>query len=423
MSRLDEDLQRRISDALLSDDDGLGDLVEGDADAALYASDLQAIDEALGGLAPRGGGAEPDWEAMAARIDARLGSDEALEDIGDVTRAPEFEEEPAPVVQLPAVAAAAPEPGAEVVSLDAARKRRNRIFAAVGGLAAAAAVGLGIMSGLTLGGADEAAPASMAAEQEMAPAAEAVATGTMDGPGEPSDWAGAADEAAAEGEAPSEVAAVAAAAPAAEPAMEMPATSRSALENRAARGRAGGGYPVDDLLAEPMARSRRRRAGRRGSGASLGASGGGGGGIARPAPAPARTSTGSTTAATRVLAVNALNARISQVQRCIGTEGETAPVVVTVDANGRLLNVNVGGTLTDQARACVAREVRLARMPRSDEGSYSLTHTYRPAPVAGGSLSGSGNAARRTRRRSARTPANPAARDMMMEAADPAPTP
>ena len=85
-----EELQRRISDALdapggLEADADLRALLEDDADAAGYAADLAAIDGALAALGE--GFEEPDWDALADRIDAGLEAEEALEPL-DVTAPP-----------------------------------------------------------------------------------------------------------------------------------------------------------------------------------------------------------------------------------------------------------------------------------------------------------------------------------------------
>ena len=182
MTALPEDLQRRVSEALDADGDDLSALLAEHPEASLYAQDLEAIDEALLGLGGRGG--TPDWEAMAASIEARLDADETLDDIGDVTAAPEFELDEAPVAanleSSPYVASAdppspatsaGPSESGQVVSLDAARRRRQRTFALVGGLAAAAAVGLGITAGLSMNADEPAMEAAAVAMEEPAPIA------------------------------------------------------------------------------------------------------------------------------------------------------------------------------------------------------------------------------------------------------------
>ncbi|MGE3633762.1 MAG: hypothetical protein AB7P00_27925, partial [Sandaracinaceae bacterium] len=211
----DEALSRRISaaldrkpgatlDVLRRLDDELADAFA-DTDAAAFAEELAAVDRALASLGAQrtsSAGAERDWDAMAAAIEARLDRDEELDDIGDPAAPPRFEGEleaqqvaaaiagaaapvgtgaAAAVAAMPVTSTALPDaPTAPVVELAA---RRRRIFAAIGGLAAAAAVGLGVTAGFSMnsrspeydsvGASGAAAPVSVeAAEVAMDPAAE-----------------------------------------------------------------------------------------------------------------------------------------------------------------------------------------------------------------------------------------------------------
>lgn len=424
MSGLNEELQRRISSALdagdVDADEELAAMLADDEEAALYAADLAAIDEALGGLRFDPADEEPDWDAMVARIDERLEAEEALDDIGDPTAPPDLAPEPEPETApqadaepeephapVMAASAAAPEPSrGAVVSLAEERRKRRRLITAVGGLAAAAAVGLGITAGLTMG-ADEPA-AEMAASpvsQEAAPvvaAADQAAEADMEMPAAqpmpPAD-----DQAPAEGW-------TNALAEASEPEEEELPAAAAATPGSSREARTRGRAPTraaDDVLLD-----------------GLGRGGGGAGGGAAPSPEPARalrrrtsrgrrSGGGARTASSssgptqppldRVAAVQALRAVQPQVRRCMGERREVARVRVTVEGpTGRITDVSVEEPSDGPEVSCVARVVRTARMPRASQPRYSTGFAYRPAPVAGGSMTGSGTSARQHRR-----PANP----------------
>ncbi len=111
---MNDELMRRISDALDAEGGYEGDaelraLLAKDTEAAAYAADLARVDAALRGLGARRR-REPDWDALAARIDARL--DEELEAL-DAEAPPRFEDEvrtrePAVSQEVPAMRAAPP---------------------------------------------------------------------------------------------------------------------------------------------------------------------------------------------------------------------------------------------------------------------------------------------------------------------------
>ncbi len=399
----DQELMRRISDALDAPGGLEGDAVlraELDADAALYAADLQAIDAALAGLKTER--AEPDWDAMLQRIEEGLDGDlDALADIGDPTLAPRFEGEEREEVEAASVdveptvvpEVAATPGGAEVVDLSARRKRRQQLFATIGGLAAAAAVGLGILAGLE---ASPEAPMASAVMEESAPAA------TSDAPAAVAP-AVVAPASPAEAPAPAlqddelgigglQELAAEASEPEAEPVAM--ATSRSARARRAAA-------PSDEI----QGRAHRGWESSRGGAPSRRAPplpsldraiGGGRGGAALGNP-------------TRAEVVNALNEVAPAVQRCIGRAGELARVHVRVNGStGRIESTTVSPPYTGSEARCVVRAVRTARMPRSSTPSYEVDHVYRPAPVAGGALRPAAPAARR-QRRARPAPSQPAA--------------
>ncbi|MEZ4340708.1 MAG: hypothetical protein R3B82_29150 [Sandaracinaceae bacterium] len=399
---------RRISDALdapggLEADEALRAILADDADAARYAADLAAIDEALGGLGA--GRDEPDWEAMLDRIEDRLDADlEGLRDIGDPTVPPAFEDlaedevvEPivpraaaASVVSVAAAPVAKAAPSAEVVDLAARRKQRRQVFSLIGGLAAAAAVGLGITAGLSMS-ADEAPSAGFAMEQaeRAAPAAPAMAEVPAAAPAE----VALADD-FAEAEEPT----------AAEPS---PITAAGAFQP-GARGvsRSSGAAPADALAA---------------GGLGLDGVGGGGGGGFRTDTSTAPAATRAVREPTRAEVVNALNEVSDAVARCIRRTGEVAQVRVRVNgATGAVESVTVEPPYVGAEAACVVRAVRTASMPTSPSPYYEATHPYHPAGPAGGSLGSPASAARRRERAPVRlAPARPAAREQASDVLSP----
>lgn len=433
---MNDELMRRISDALDAEggveaDEELRARLEDDAEAAAYARDLEAIDGALRGLGD--GIAEPDWDALAERIEARLDADEALEDIGDATAPPALADD-APAraagaavdrsgeveaAARPRAAAAAPARSeAEVVDL-AARRRRRTVLATLGGLAAAAAVGLGITVGLgTAPDAEELASAPTAPTTETAVVEEAA---EAEPPAEPAPSAarvaetpeGAPEEAGGAWANAAEVAEMAEAEEE-EAEAELPAAATAqpmARAQGAARGRAD--RDVDALgplagLSDESARARptRRRRARRmrgGGGASSGASSG----AAPLAPARERASAAPRPAEpSRVDAIRALRRVEDRVRRCMGERREVARVQVTVrGADGRITAVNVTGPFAGTpAEGCIASAVREVRMPTSASPSYRFAHAFRPAPVGGtGSADRAGSAVRsRAARRESR---------------------
>lgn len=398
----DEELMRRISDALdapggIEADEALRAALAEDPEAARYAADLSAIDDALGRLgADR---PEPDWEAMLDRIERGLDRDlEGLVDIGDPTAPPDFEDEAAPA--LPRVAAAASVTaapvaakaagGGEVVDLAARRKQRRQVFSVIGGLAAAAAVGLGITAGLSM---NDTAPMAGFAMEEAAPAAPSVATVPAD-----MEMPAAAPEPEPAAEAPPPMAFAMGEAENDETADDSPVTAAGAfqaaraVEVPRARGAAPSPDPAMDGLGE-------------GFGGGRAGSGGGGGGYA----GPAERATGSSSATpaqqpTRVEVVNALNEVADDVAACMRQTREVAQVRVRVNGStGAVQSVTVQPPFRGAEAACIVRAVRGASMPTSGSPSYEVVHAYHPAPIAGGSLAPSAPAARRARR-----PASPA---------------
>ncbi len=402
----DEELMRRISDALdapggIEADEALRAALAEDPEAARYAEALSAIDEALGQLGRDR--PEPDWEAMLERIERGLDRDlEGLVDIGDPTAPPDFEDEAAPA--LPRVAAAAPvaapvaakaakaASGGEVVDLAARRKQRRQVFSLIGGLAAAAAVGLGITAGLSM---NDTAPMAGFAMEEAAPAAPSVATVPAD-----MEMPAAAPEPEPAAEAPPPMAFAMGEAEADEPADDSAVTAAGAfqaaraVEAPRARGAAPSPDPAMDVLAE-------------GFGGGRAGSGGGGAGVGYAVPAERATGSSTATPAqqpTRVEVVNALNEVADDVAACMRQTREVAQVRVRVNGStGAVQSVTVQPPFRGAEAACIVRAVRGASMPTSASPSYEVVHAYHPAPIAGGSLAPTAPAARRARR-----PASPA---------------
>lgn len=410
---------RRISDALdapggIDADEDLRALLAADAEAQVYAKDVEAIDGALSAL---GEGIETDWDALADRIEASLELDTALDDIGDVTLPPSFEaDDPAAVEAAPAVAAAqattaelaesnapvfpappaASTPAAEVIDL--ATRRRRTLRATMAGLAAAAAVGVGVVVGINALGPNadmmmSEAPAAQSPEPMMA-LAEAEEESVAEEPAEES----AADlaEATAEAEPPSP-------APMPSPAAAAPTPSRTSAGAPVASRRARAVWDQRAVSATPRAQR-----------ADLDAFRGRGGGGGAPATPPAEealgggagSGTATTTATTtpgggaiRPLAMQALARVEARVLHCMGDERAVARVTVEVAPRGQVLSARVDPPFTGATAACIERAVRSARMPVSD-ARYVIAYRFRPQPAAGGSLGDtSGSAARHRRMR------------------------
>ncbi|HEY8429470.1 MAG TPA: hypothetical protein VIL20_13890 [Sandaracinaceae bacterium] len=386
-----DDLERRISDAMdreggLDADAELRAILAENPSALAYAQDLARIDAVLRSFAERRR-REPDWDALAARIEARL--DEPLEDL-DVTSPPLFEDAGAPHrAREPAVSQevpVAPAPGAQTATLPPsassaapavapsserapasvvplAPRRRAPVLAWAGGLAAAAAVGLGILFGIgTLG-----APSDRWAE---APAAEEGAAALRGAP--------EAAPVAPASPAPAPPAPAGAASAAAEPAaaalaMDVPARERDGAE---------GGLAL--LEAEPEPAAEPARYARPSGGAGLPAATG--------ASARARRRAGSGVgAAGRALSdaerderFAALRRAEPDVQRCLAGRGEPAHVMLDVDADGRVSSVRVAPPYAGGEAACIERALRALRLPASGTGRSVLAHTFRPAPPTGG---------------------------------------
>lgn len=375
-----DELMQRISSAMDADggvdaDAELRALLDRDPDGLLYAQDLVRIDEVLADLGKRA--REPDWDALAARIEAELdGEGEALEGFDAPPRFLDDdarEVRPRDVSQEVPVAAApiAPRPEPEASDakvVDLASRRRSTVFAWTGGLAAAAAVGLGIVFGTAgLGTTFDAAPSSESAAYEMAeeaapmaPSAQAVAPApAMPAPAEAPAW-----DDLAEGEASAE---------------PLPA---AAVVIGGARG-ASGGAPAPAPLAPPM----------RGDGMD---------GLARaPAAEPPRGA-----APGRAEVLTTLRDVEPAVQRCLARAGEVARVTMQVGVAGNVVSARVDPPYAGADAACIVDAVRGARLPPSPEG-YVLVHAFRPAPVAGGALARPANASRAARQRA---PARPAQR-------------
>jgi hypothetical protein len=102
---------------------------------------------------------------------------------------------------------------------------------------------------------------------------------------------------------------------------------------------------------------------------------------------------------TRVEVVNALRPIEPTVQRCMGDLREVARVQLTVSSAGRVTEVSVGPPFAGTpAATCMERALRRARLPRSESPSYVLSHPFRPAPIAGGAVTGPAAARQRQRR-------------------------
>lgn len=320
-----DELMKRIESALdapggLESDAELRAMLASDPEARAYADDLVRIGERLSAM---GRAPDVDWEKLAARIEARL--DEPLDDL-DVLGAPVFEDEladrRAPMVSQEVPVAAAP---AKVVDLSERRAAKNAAFYWMGGLAAAAAVGLGIVLGTqTMGGEEEAAvsmapaPAADVLAEEAEPAAEAVA-------------------------------------------MQQPAVQRAAQPMAPPE-------PAP-LAAEPMPRPIVMAPERGGDGFARGAAGG------APGPGLAADRVEAVSMPSRAVIVNALAAANEAVARCIMNTGARTPadVHVRVRADGSFESVTIDPPYTGTPEgACIERAIRALDMPPA------------PAPYVGG---------------------------------------
>src|SRR5690606_1359211 len=123
------------------------------------------------------------------------------------------------------------------------------------------------------------------------------------------------------------------------------------------------------------------------------AAGGGWAAVAGPAPRPSRAEV-----------LTSLASAEPSVQRCLSRVGEVARVTLRVGASGELVSAHVHPPYEGADARCIVDALRAVRLAPSPEG-YSLVHTFRPAPPAGGSLDRPRPAARARR---ARPPASAA---------------
>lgn len=372
----DDVLMQRISSAIDADgglerDAELRALLDRDPDALLYAQDLVRIDEVLADLGRRA--AEPDWDALAAHTEAGLDREESGEPLEGFDAPPRFldadlRDASASQEVVVVAAASAPRPQPEAKVVDLASRRRSTVFAWTGGLAAAAAVGLGIAFGTTsLGTSFDAAPSSepaaayerAEAEEAAAPSAQAVAPPP---PAMPAPAGAAAWDGLAEAEASPE---------------PLPAAAVAVGRARGSAGAGGAAAPMATpmRLAEPASRE------------------------------PAPESAGVIAEPGRAQVLTALQGVEPTVQRCLARVGEVARVTLQVGVAGNVVSTRVDPPYTGADAACIVDALRGARLPPSPEG-YVFVHAFRPAPVAGGSLARPPNASRAARRR----PASPAQR-------------
>jgi outer membrane biosynthesis protein TonB len=376
---VNDERMRRISDALdapggLAADAELSAWLAEDLEALAYAQDLVRVDEVLRSLGGESAasGSDADWEAMAARIEQRL--DDPLPPLEGFEQPPRFDDaeaERGPRVVGEDVsgrrAAAGPPPAdANVVTLET-RRRKGPLYW-MGGLAAAAAVGLGITFGMV---SLDAEPAAESAAATLPSAAwEELAQAPQAAPAPPAAvMAEAAEPMPAPPATAAPFAAPARAARNAEPsAAELPAELPAEAEVAA----------VDDMVAmgrPPLAR--RARAADRGAPPSS---------TLEPVQRPSRAA---------VLA--ALRSVEPTVQRCLQLRGEVARASIQVGADGSVVSVRVDPPYAGEEARCIVGAVRSARLPPSPE-DYQVAHAFRPAPVAGGSLSGRPLPAARYRR-------------------------
>ncbi|MFK7990449.1 MAG: hypothetical protein AB8I08_30795 [Sandaracinaceae bacterium] len=435
---------RRISEALdapggLEADASLTAALEADAEAREYAAGVRRVDAALGLFGESGagmtGGADwdtrVDWEAMASRIDAQIDAMPALEDIGDPTAPPVFEdveterfvaaaegvafEAAPPRVEPVLVGARSATPPAPVVDLASRRRQRNMWIASVGGLAAAAAVALGLTAGMSLDGDLQA---------ESAPAGDAPASAVAAAPESPTEEDESLDMGYQASEQRTQTVAANDPAPFAADLAEGSTSQAGGVawgrtESRRRRRSA----------ARPMARAAGGALGLSGStstprptGAVHGAAIEPGAPVdnawanepspeptARPpAPAPRlapSTARGAAGGAPDEGAARAALASVTdQVRRCMGPDREVARIRVQVDANGRVRHAEVQPPFTGSAAACMVAAVRSVRMPTGPASGYEIGHAYRPQPVAGSPRGGRAVGAAHRARRAAPAP-------------------
>ncbi len=398
---MNDEMMRRISDALdggggMEADKDLSAALADDPEAAAYAADCVRVDAALAKLA---NDSEPDWEALASRIEARL--DEDLEEL-DIDAAPRFLDDDRPIEkpapkQAAAAKASPPREGAKVVDLTA--RRASHVLYWFGGLAAAAAVGLGISVGLFTQSAEEAPMASGVLEpapamQEAAPMPatplpEPIGARSDDAPG----WEGA-DRAMAE--APAEpMGAVATAQPQPTPFGDSEQRARAvAPTTSVSRGGGGSGYEMRAPRPQAIMPTPQPSASPTPIRGSENIDPFGSSGRAAPEQRPLRAR-----------AVEQLASVHENVQRCMGEHRDAAQVSVRVAADGSIQSVAVT-PYTGQEASCIEGQVRTVQMPANSE-SYVTRHTYRPGPIAGGSLARPPAAARRSVRESSSEAINP----------------
>jgi hypothetical protein len=388
---VNDELMRRISDAQDADgvdaDAELRSLLARDPEARAYADDLVRVDAALQAL---GEHREPDFDALADRISARL--DEKLDEGFDPTAAPFFTDDPGDrPVGLPEKRAAAP-----VVEL--ASRRGSRVFYWLGGLAAAAAVLLGISLGLTTLGAEN--------EVAMSPVSELEEQGRgafMPAPAPaPMQVERAAGE-AAQAEMPRRepVAQIAPTEPSAEPALAMPPpspTDSPVIVAELARPdearMQGGGFATQPARARPQAQQAAPTISPRAQ-------------PMEPEPMERGSNAGPVGRADVLAALRAVEA---PVQRCIAERREVARVSISVQPNGSIGSIQVMPPFVGADAQCIESAVRSARLPASEQG-YVFVHAFRPAGRVAGTLARPPNAARQARQRAYEAAPPPSAVD------------
>lgn len=334
---LDEALMRRISEALdrggLDADPVLRARVEGDPEALRYAQDLVRIDEALASFgrdAP-----EPDWEALAMRIERHL--DDELEPLEGFDAPPRFtdEDEVSRTIAL--------EERGNAPSVVELASRRTSLMVWSGGLAAAAVALLAVMAG---GVSFDATPESAGAPMEEEPAAFA--------------------EEFAEEALPAPV-------PEASPdAWESP---RPLPEDREARASAEGKAALG-LGGSSQARSGRRAERRRTASSEPPRVGFGGDAVAQTAPSEASDTLRS---AGRSVAPSALTQMEARVQRCLAPGGASARVTIDVGASGEVRRVRVGPPHRGEGAACIEQAVRSVRLEPGPEARRIVRFIRPPA--------------------------------------------
>lgn len=360
---VDEELTRRISSALdrggVNADPALRALLDEDDAALRIAQDFVRIDEVLKSL-----GAsvrEPDWNALAARIEARLDAELAPLD-GDVLAPPHFIDDgaaaPSATVREASAGAAAPsdEHRAPVVDLAAARgttstsssPKQPGFLVWGGGLAAAAAVGLGIVFGLTTldgsTGSSAVGNAPAAAVQGPARAVSAL-------------------------EAPEPM--PAAPAPSVQPQQALFDDEDMVVEHAISRETLSG-----PALRDAPARDAQQEA------------------VRAPIELPE-------TPPTRAEILAALARVERSVQRCLERRGDPARVSIQIGVRGNAISTRVDPPYVGTEAACIVDVLREAELPRSPQ-TYQFVHVFRPARTLGSSAQ-----QRATSPRSAAGPARP----------------